>query len=824
MVGLVVVSHSASLADGVVQLAREMGGEEVRIEAAGGMDDGSVGTDAALVQAAIERAMSDEGVLVLMDLGSALMSAEMAVEMVEDGSHVLLSEAPLVEGAVAAAASAKGGASLEEVAEEARGALAMKSSQLGADQEKAAPEEPAKEIDAEARFRIVNQIGLHARPAALVVELAARFDADLRLAKAGGSGAPVAAKSLTALMTLGARLGDELVATASGPRAQEAVEAVEQLAREGFGEGVAVAAAPENGDQPEPEPPPEVSPLKAGDILKGIAASPGVAIAPARHLNAASAELPDREPEDEKSERRRLDTARDAARAAIQEDRRRVAERGATAEAEIFAAHLALLDDDALLEPAAAAISGGATAEGAWQKAAAEVAATYRGLDQPLLRERATDVEDVGRRVALAISGEGAQAAPGEEGVVLAGELTPAEAASLDPEVVRGVATARGTPTAHAAILARALGLPAVVGLGDALLAVAEGAPLLLDGDEGSLQVSPPAEVVRAATERAERASERRAAAMEGAREPAETRDGTRIEVAANVEDPAAAEAALELGADGVGLLRTEFLFLEQPELPSEDEQAERIGAIARVLDGRSLIVRTLDAGADKPLPALSQEPEANPFLGRRGIRLSLAHPDLLVTQLRAILRVARDHPLKLMFPMVATAEELQAALALLQRARSETGIGAELETGVMIEVPAAAILSERLARHVDFFSIGTNDLTQYVMAAERGNEHVAPLLGGPQPALLRLVRETVAGADRHGRWVGVCGELAGDPPAAVLLAGLGVRELSMAPPLIPEAKAALREVTLGDAQAAAEQALAAEDAGEARRFAAELL
>ena len=824
MVGLVVVSHSASLADGVVELAREMGGEEVKIEAAGGMDDGSVGTDAALVQAAIERAMSDEGVLVLMDLGSALMSAEMAVEMVEDGSHVLLSEAPLVEGAVAAAASAKGGASLEEVAEEARGALAMKRSQLGADQEEAAPEEPAKEVDAEARFRIVNQIGLHARPAALVVELAARFDADLRLAKAGGGGAPVAAKSLTALMTLGARLGDELVATASGPRAQEAVEAVEQLAREGFGEGVAVAAAPENGDQPAPEPPPEVSPLKPGDILKGIAASPGVAIAPARHLDAASAEPPEREPEDEESERRRLDTARDTARAAIEDDRRRVAERGATAEAEIFAAHLALLDDDALLEPAAAAISGGATAEGAWQKAAAEVAATYRGLDQPLLRERATDVEDVGRRVVLAIAGESPQAGPEEEGVVLAGELTPAEAASLDPEVVRGVATARGTPTAHAAILARALGLPAVVGLGDALLAVAEGAPLLLDGDEGSLQVSPPEEVVRAATERAERASERRAAAMERAREPAETRDGTRIEVAANVEDPAAAEAALELGADGVGLLRTEFLFLDQPELPSEDEQAERIGAIARVLDGRSLIVRTLDAGADKPLPALSQEPEANPFLGRRGIRLSLAHPDLLATQLRAILRVARDHPLKLMFPMVATAEELQEALAVLQRARSETGIDAELETGVMIEVPAAAILSERLARHVDFFSIGTNDLTQYVMAAERGNEHVAPLLGGPQPALLRLVRETVAGADRHGRWVGVCGELAGDPPAAVLLAGLGVRELSMAPPLIPEAKAALREVTLGDAQAAAEQALAAENAGEARRLAAELL
>jgi phosphocarrier protein FPr len=825
MVGLVVVSHSAALAEGVVELAREMGGEEVKVEAAGGMDDGSVGTDAARVHAAIERAMSDDGVLVLMDLGSALMSAEMATEMLDDGSRVLLSEAPLVEGAVAAAASAKGGASLEEVAGEARGALAMKSSQLGA-QEDGAPAgepEPEREPDAEARIRVVNEIGLHARPAALVVGLAARHDADLRLAKAGAGGAPVSAKSLTALMTLGARLGDELVATASGPRAQEAVDALAELAREGFGEGVAVAAAPGADAAPEPEPPAEAAPPQPGEILKGIAASPGVAIAPARLLDSAPGP-PERDAEDPESERRRLDEGRSAARQAIEEDRRRVAERGATAEAEIFAAHLALLDDEALLEPAAAAIDAGAAAEAAWVQAAAEVAATYRGLDEPLLRERAADVEDVGRRVAAAIAGEGPQAGPREEGVVLAAELTPAEAAALDPDVVRGVATARGTPTAHAAILARALGIPAVVGLGDGLLAVNEGEQLLLDGDGGSLQVSPPDEVVREAGERVERAETRRAAAHARAREPGQTRDGTRIEVAANVEDPVAAEAALELGAEGVGLLRTEFLFLDQPELPSEDEQAERIGAIARVLDGRPLIVRTLDAGADKPLPAVPMEPEANPFLGRRGIRLSLARPDLLATQLRAILRVAAEHPLKLMFPMVATAAELQDALAVLRQARSDTGIEAELETGVMVEVPAAAILSERLARHVDFFSIGTNDLTQYVMAAERGNEHVAPLLAGPQPALLELVRDTVAGAAEHGRWVGVCGELAGDPPAAVLLAGLGVRELSMAPPLIGEVKAALREVTLDDARAAAERALAAEDAEEARRLAADLL
>ena len=394
----------------------------------------------------------------------------------------------------------------------------------------------------------------------------------------------------------------------------------------------------------------------------------------------------------------------------------------------------------------------------------------------------------------------------------------------LDSSLVRGIATARGTPTAHAAILARALGIPAVVGLGGAILEVAAGTPLLLDGDGGSVHVEPGEELVRSAKERRERAAARRAAAVGHALEPAVTKDGTRIEVVANLDEPDDAATAVELGAEGVGLLRTEFLFLGQPELPSEEAQADRLAEIARSLDGRPLIVRTLDVGADKPLAAVPMEPEDNPFLGLRGIRLSLERPELLATQLRAILRVAAEHPLKVMFPMIATVGELQAALAVLAEARSQTGIGAPLETGIMVEVPAAALLSRLLGRHVDFFSIGTNDLTQYTMAAERGNERVASLLAGPHPSVLRLVRETVEGAEANGRWVGVCGELAGDPPAAVLLSGLGVRELSMSPPLVPEVKVALRSVTLADAADAAERALTAEDADEARRLAAALL
>jgi multiphosphoryl transfer protein len=830
MVGLVVVSHSAALAEGVVELAREMGGEDVAIEPAGGLDDppGALGTDAERVRAAIERAMGDDGVLVLMDLGSALMSAEMATELLDGGGQVVLSEAPLVEGAVAAAASARGGASLDEVAAEARGALRMKASQLGAEEEApavgagAAEAVPAAPADAEARLPVLNAIGLHARPAARFVEVARRFDADVRVAKSGG-GPPVSARSLTALIALGARRGDELVVTAAGPGSAEAVAALEELAREGFGDGLDGAAPGPAVAAPPAAPEPAAEEPAAGARLDGVAASAGVAIGPARHLGAAAGPPPERGAGTPDEERRALDDARARAREAIARDREAVAARGGAQEAAIFDAHAALLDDEAMLEPALAAIDAGATAERAWYDAAEQVAGTYRALDDALLRERAADVLDVGRRVVASLTGQERPALAGP-GIVLAGELTPAEAAGLDAQLVRGIATAHGSATAHAAILARALGLPAVVGLGPALQAIPEGTRLLLDGDAGALHVEPAEDLVAQARTRAARARERKAAAVERAHEPGATRDGTRVEVFANLGSADEAARAVEAGAEGVGLLRTEFLFLDRAQLPDEDEQAATLTAIARALDGRPLVVRTLDAGADKPLPALPQAPEANPFLGVRGIRLALARPEVLATQLRAILRVAAEHPVKVMLPMVATRDELRAARTMFEEARAATGVKADVELGIMVEVPAAALMADRLAAEADFFSIGTNDLTQYTMAAERGSAPLAKLLAGVQPAVLALVDATVRAATAHGRWVGVCGELAGDPAAAVLFAGLGVTELSMAPTLIPEAKAALRAVTIEDARAAAAAALRAPDAEAARALATELL
>ncbi len=845
MVGIVIVSHSASLAEGVVALAREMSGPELAVQAAGGFEEeGALGTDAGRVQAAIERVMSADGVLVLMDLGSALMSAEFAVEMLGDqaAGPVRLSAAPLVEGAVAAAVAAAGGASLDEVASEARGALAMKASQV-ADESPATEAPPVSGDDADARVELAvrNEIGLHARPAARFVETARGFDAELRVAKTGADGAPVSARSLTGLVSLGARLGDTLVVTASGPGATDALAALTALADEGFGDGVTVAGSAAEPAERQPVvdgSPSHTSDVPApGEVLTGVAVSAGIAIGPTRSIAPVGVDAPPpaRVAQDAAAERALLDGAIAAAGTAIQRDRETVAQRAGTSEAEIFDAHLALLDDDALLSPAREAIAAGQAAETAWHHAAEHVAAVYRALPDPLLAERATDVVDVGRRVAGEIGrsrgeegdrdGAGAGADDAAASIVVADELTPADAAGLDPDRVLAIATARGSATAHAAILARALGIPAVVGLGDPLLAVADGTTLLLDGDRATVTIEPPDDVVTAASERRERERAAAAIAAEHAHEPAVTVDGTRIEVFANLGSVADAQRAVAAGAEGVGLLRTEFLFLDRPALPDERDQAAQLTEIAAALEGRPVIVRTLDAGADKPLPAVPMPAEQNPFLGVRGIRLGLARPELLRVQLRAALRViAAGYPLKLMLPMVATLDEIAAARTLLDEARADLGIEQAVQLGIMVEVPAAALTASRLAPHVDFFSVGTNDLTQYTMAAERGDARLAALLDGPQPAVLRLIDATVRAAVAHDRWVGVCGELAGDPAAALLLAGLGVTELSMAPGLIAAVKQALRSVSIAQARAAATAALDAESADAARALAQALL
>jgi multiphosphoryl transfer protein len=816
VVGLVIVSHSATLAEGVAELARGMGAE-VPIELAGGIDapEPALGTDAAQVLEAIERADQGDGVLVLMDLGSAVLSAEMALDLLpeERRERVVLSEAPLVEGAVAAAVTSKLGASLADVAAEARGALAAKTTHLGSG-------EPGAPIAAAAggngtqtiTLTVRNPLGLHARPAARFVQTAGGFDADVTVTNLTTGRGPASGRSLNAIATLGVRQGHQISVAASGPKAGEALAALEALAVRDFDEEAAA----------EPPAPPVARP-QAGPpgALVGLPAAPGIALGPARHFRAPAPEIPTEPAADPQAEWEALQQALERVRADIRATRDSVAARAGDYSAAIFDAHLLFLEDDELLEPARRAIfEQKRNAAQAWHEASETVAAAYRSLDDEYLQARAEDLAGVARQVVAQIVGGEAPPAVVEPGIVLATDLTPADTAALDRELVRGIATAHGGPTSHSAILARSLGIPAAVGLGELLLDVPEGAQVALDGDAGAVVVEPAEELVRDYEQRSAKRKEAARQAQASARRPAQMRDGRRIEVVANVGSPEDVDAAVANGAEGVGLLRTEFLFLERDSLPTEEEQYAAYADMAERLQGRPLILRTLDVGADKPLPYVPRRAEANPFLGVRGIRLGLAQPELLETQLRAALRVAAEHPLKVMFPMVTTVAEYRQALSVLDRARTELGTG-RMEVGIMVEVPAAALAAEDFAPEVDFFSIGTNDLVQYTMAAERGNEAVAGLADGLHPAVLRLIRGVVAVAETYGKWVGVCGELGADPLAVPVLVGLGISELSVNPPAIPATKEAVRQMDTATAGRLAREALRSSSAEEVRALVA---
>lgn len=818
MVGLVLVSHSRKLAEGAAELAREMGGPDVKLETAGGLEAPGhpVGTDAALVLRAIERAWSEDGVLVLMDLGSAVLSAEMAVDMLppERRAKVVLCEAPFVEGAVAAAVTAKLGAPLEQVAAEARGGLAPKAEHLGA--VPPAPSPAATPFDRAAarslRLVVPNPHGLHARPAARFVQTASAFDADVRVANLAAGRGPVTARSLNAVATLGVGKGDEIEVLAVGPEAERALAAIRELADRGFDEELEL--------EPKVAAPPETA-APAG-ALRGIPASPGIALGPARRFHPPALEVPEHPAADPEEELRVLEEALARTAEDVEAQRAAVAGRAGAYQAAIFDAHRLFLQDEVLLEPVRGRIREGRTAAAAWRDEVDAMAAAWEALADPYQRARAADLRSVGLQVLAHLLGVPAPRPRLEaEGVLLAADLTPADAAGLDPRLALGVATAFGGPTSHAAILARSLGIPAVVGLGERLLDIPEGTPLALDADAGLLHLAPPAELVRELEARRRERLQADAEARAQARVPAATRDGVRIEVAANVGSPEEIALALEAGCDGVGLFRTEFLFLDRPRMPSEEEQEAAYRRAAEALGGRPMVVRTLDVGADKPLPYLPQPSEANPFLGVRGLRLGLERPELLRGQLRAILRVAADHPVRVMFPMVSTLEELRAAREHLLAAAEELDrpLPEGLEVGIMVEVPSAALLAPVLAPEVDFFSIGTNDLTQYALAADRGNERVAGLQDALHPAVLRLVAATCEAGAAHGRWVGVCGEVAGDALATPLLLGLGVRELSMNPPAIPAVKRAVRATDLGRARELAARALALPSAAAVREL-----
>lgn len=848
-VGIVVVSHSAALAAAAGELAAEMAGEQLRMALAGGIDDedSPLGTDAVKVMQAIEEVDGEAGVVVLMDLGSAVLSAEMAKDLLppETAARVVLCEAPIVEGLIAAAVQAAAGAPIEEVLAEARAGLSAKAAHLGVEPgaPAAASDTPASGADAgqvrTARLVVPNVLGFHARPAARIVECLAGLDVRVELTDRTSGRGPVSARSMNSLITLGAAQGHELLVTATGTDAELAVDRLLALAADNLGDPLGDASPPgrdvaDGGtvaatrDDAAAGREARGTERATDGVVRGLPAAPGIAVGAVQHLGGAHlpglddllASAPAAAPAPD-AEHVALDTALGAVHEHLAASRADLAARAGTAAADLVGAQALLLDDPELVEPTRAAIDAGASAASAWTAAVHSVLGTYAEVEDAYLAERASDLDAVGREVlAVLVGHERVEVVP--QGVVVARDLSPAETARLDPARVDAIVTAAGSPTAHAALIARALGLPAVVGAGPAVLRLDDGTEVVVDGDAGVVETAPTSVRITAVHDEVAarvRAHEQLRAA---AAEPAVTRDGTHIEVRANVGLPRDAERAATEGADGVGLLRSEFLFLDRPSAPDEEEQVATYTAICRALHGAPVTLRTLDVGGDKPLDYIDLPVEANPFLGTRGVRLGLSEGVLLTTQLRAALRVAANHPLELMVPMVGTLAEIAAVRALLtetQAALRAAGyaVPARPRFGVMVEIPALALKARHVVEVVDFVSIGTNDLTQYTLAAERGNPAVAELGDPLDPGVLALIAAVGSAAEGTDTVVAVCGELASDPAVAGLLLGLGVTELSVPPVDVPAVKQAVRSVDLPQAHRLAEQALACGSAAEVR-------
>jgi phosphocarrier protein FPr/phosphocarrier protein len=679
------------------------------------------------------------------------------------------------------------------------------------------------------RLRVGFEHGIHARPAALLAGSLRSLAADVRLL---AHGREANMRSTVALMALGVQRDEEIEIRASGPDAQNALDALEAIFS---AHGRAAPAAPPQAAVVAAAAP-KVSPAESASgtrpsaaapgVLRGVAASPGLAVGPAVqlrrpeiHVREAGAGVA--------AEQAALERARSVVRSRL--ERTALATppdgTGQSAASEIAAAHVALLDDPELLAAAGAAIEAGRSAGFAWRAAMRQSADSLQALADARLRERVDDLLDLETQVLLALEGQAVApaAALPAQAIVIARELLPSQLIGLDGSRIAGIGMAAGGATSHAAILAAALGIPTLVALGPEVLSVADGTPLVLDAGRGVLEVAPDEAALRAVRARVAAVSAQRAALTAAAQRECRTADGVRIGVLANIGSVGEAQTALRNGAEGCGLLRTEFLFLDRLTAPTEAEQTEEYQKIAQVLGERPLTIRTLDAGGDKPIAYLPMPPEENPALGLRGIRTSLAWPQLLRTQLRAVLAVRGPAHCRVLLPMITDLEEIRAVQALLEELRHELGRADPIALGVMIETPASAVLAERIAAAAEFLSIGTNDLTQYTLAMDRGNPQLAARLDALHPAVLRLIAGTAEGARAHGRHAAVCGGLASEPLAAPLLVGLGVTELSAVPAVIPQLKARIGSVTLRACRALAAEALKQPTAAAVRALLADI-
>ncbi len=805
LVGVVAVSHSRALADAAIALALEMtsqGGPA--IAAAAGSADGGTGTDAARIAEAIAEVDSGAGVAVIMDLGSAIMSAELALEFVEPAlaGRVRLVAAPFVEGLLAAVVRAAGGATLDEVATEAAAAMRPKLEHLGSTAASAAAP-AASDADAEALVTVRNVAGLHARPAAIIAGVVSEFAAEVSLSI--GDRAAVSAESPIGIATLAAKAGTSVRISAHGADAQAAVTRLQALFDEGFGEelidldGVTSTSAAA-------EPHVDIAAPMTGPI--GVSA--GRVIGPVVVLRRTV-----REPD---AAERLADSDVDAALAAARDARERVAadyrERAARVEGQrraVLDATVAMVNDPAWTTGLTMRISDGrlTPARATWVTAA-ELAEQYRQAGG-LIAERVTDLLDVRDRVIAALRGEQPPGLPDrrEPYILVADDLAPTDTVTLDPTVCLALVTEQGGPTTHTAIIARELGLPAIVGRAGAT-DLADGTLVLVDGDTGELIVDPDV---------AEQATATGVITLPPFVGPGGTSDGHRVLLSANVGAPRDVARAVERGAEGVGLFRTEFCFLDREVEPTIAEQVQQYRAVFSAFAGQRVVVRTLDAGSDKPLPFLTADNEPNPALGVRGVRTARRDPEVLERQLAAIAEAAtaEQADIWVMAPMIATLAETESFVAVARAAGIAT-------VGVMVETPAAALTARELMVVADFVSIGTNDLAQYTLAADRMVGDLADLADPWQPALLRLMQIVGDAGAATSTPVGVCGEAAADLALSAVLVGLGASSLSMAARAITPVGRRLADVSLDDCRRAADAAVAAGDARRARDAARRIL
>ena len=553
---------------------------------------------------------------------------------------------------------------------------------------------------------------------------------------------------------------------------------------------------------------------KESKVLKGIPAAPGLAHGKTVIVTQEKLEIPHYEIEDVDGETQRLMGACDLSKDELSAFKEEVGGRTKSNESQIFEAHRMILEDVALLDRAKKAIQGGTNAEKAWMDAIEYFAQMMEQINDETLSSRAVDIRDVGRRVLghlLGVSVGGTVLS--QPSVILGDDLTPSDTVSLDKDLVLGFATAQGGPTSHTAILAKAFGLPAVVGLGAEILSVPNGTLVMVDGNLGSVMVSPEESELAGFIEQEKVAEKQQAEARNAAQAKAVTADGERVEVVANIGGVDDAPLGIKNGAEGVGLFRTEFLYLDRNALPSEAEQIEAYQAVFDIYKGLPIVVRTLDIGGDKVIPYLDLPKELNPFLGWRGVRMLDGAEDIFLQQFRALLQAGIGSDLRIMVPMVSGLAEIRAAKAVMEKAKDQLKkegkpFTDQVQFGIMVEVPSAALLADRLAKEVDFFSIGTNDLTQYTTAVDRTNSKVAHLANPLNPAVLALIKRTIDCAHVEGKWVGLCGELAGEPLASPILLGLGLDEYSMSPARVPLIKKVMKFLSKAECQAFADEAL----------------